>query len=173
MLLTKDENDRAQYFDYELRVDGSDFAHVPVGEKHYVPWYGQLLSTLLVVIGTEDVLYSQTDYVDGEPAARFVLFTADLVVVVDVNDVNVDDADVSTRLIGRKTLEALDVAADQPVGTSGSLAYAWPGHLEVQATYPGLGDVLILKGDGASKIKSADQGPLFTLLAGLRSDLSS
>ncbi|WP_223628815.1 hypothetical protein [Microbacterium sp. EST19A] len=161
--------------DLDYAVRNGAFADVPVKGESYAKWYARLLSTLTLIVGDMKVLYSQTTYDPAEPGnhARTVLFTGSRVIVVDIADVLQDDTEVRTRILPRKSLEAIDVAAGMRIDTRGSESYGWPGELTITAHYPGLDGSVKISGPGVESYKVDQPAPIMALLETMQNDLTA
>ncbi|WP_337006697.1 hypothetical protein [Microbacterium sp. LB12] len=161
--------------DLDYAVRNGAFEDVPVKGERYANWYGQLLSTLSLILGDTTVLYSQTTYDAAKPdhQAQIVLYTGSRVIVVDVADALQDDTDVQTRILSRQSLEALDVSAGMRIDTGGSASYGWPGLLTVTAHYRGLDGEVSISALGVEPHKVDEPGPIMRLLEGLQEDLAA
>lgn len=173
MKLSKELAQVSGDLDYALR--GDEYGHIFVRDRLYAPWYGQLLTTLTVLVGTNAVEHVQADHDEAAGAARFVVVTASTVIVVDARNIGEDmteTPDVTTRVVARTSLEALEVSASLPIDMEGSIALAWPGNLSIAAQYRGLDGPVNIHGPGALPRQPEEPSPVLTLLAGLQSDLT-
>lgn len=169
--ITQDEHQVANAIDLALR--SGDFQHVPLTEygDGYQRWYAKLLTTLTLTIGSKPLVYAQARHRAGESTAQLLLVTERSVVVIDVTGIGSDSAAAVTRLIGRRSLTSLGVQASMAIDQDGSSAYAWPGLVEVTATYAPLDDALVFADTGYTRGHSEARGPILELLAGLQLDL--
>lgn len=173
MKLTPEFARTASEIDYELRSER--LTYILRDGDRYAHWYGTLLSTLTLLVGTNKLVYTQSAHDDDAGTVTFALFTAQRVIDVRVTGVgeNSENAPaVSTRVVPRSTLTSLAVTTSLPIDVEGTAEYAWPGNVEIRATYAGLPDTVLLRGPGAISRDPQVPAPILLLLEGLQQDLS-
>lgn len=157
--------------------DENPFQHVPLVDLSgdFAEWYALLLGSLAVVIGDEEVVFAQARYEEDIDSARLLVFSTNLVIVVDVTDAKSKAAAVATRTISRRAIRALSVSVSDRHDAKhwGRMSSRWPGALSFEIEYPPLSAPLrfsALAFDRYDKDKTADS---VRLLDGLRADLGA
>ena len=171
MKLNDELSQVSTHLDLELRDDR--YGHVFIRDSRYVPWYSKLLTTLTLVVGTDEVEYTQASHDEAAGAARFVVVTATTVIVVDALNIGEDETeepDVATKIVARASLESLEVSASMPIDIEGSRALAWPGEVSIAARYRGLDGPVGIHGPGALPRQPDEPSPVLRLLSGLKTD---
>jgi hypothetical protein len=172
MRITKEQKDVAGTIDWAIRDE--EFLHVPLvdgARAEYARWYAVLLSTLTIIVSTSEIAYSQTDYSEENGTVRFILLTPELLIVTDVEELSSDEPRCSTQIVGRRTLTALTPSASMRLDEDRSHAYAWPGLVEIAASYEGLDDPVVYRQPAYRTGAAEEQSPILDLLASLQIDL--
>lgn len=171
---TKEDVKSSGEIDYRLRQ--GEFQWVPLVESSrgttYERWYARLLTTLTLTVNGQKLVYVQTDHRMGGDTVRFLLVTEEVVVVVDVEGLTGDQAQTTTRVVGRRSLTSLAVGASMPIDQEGTASYGWPGQVEIIATYAELDAPIVYTSTGYQLGDSTTPGPILTLLSELQSDLN-
>lgn len=171
MKLTQEDHKRSGDIDYAIRT--GDFQRVPLDDygTSYQRWYARLLTTLTLVLGDQEIVYSQTDHDATAGAVRFVVVTHSSVIVADVSKLDEETPSVETRVVGRRSLTSIRVGASMAIDQDGSSAYGWPGRVEITAAYSSLDEPLVFADTGYKQGDSNTPGPILALLSGLQQDL--
>jgi hypothetical protein len=172
MRITQEQKDTASNIDWALRDD--DFTHVPLIEgrnTEFEGWYSSLLSTLTVIVSTSKIVYSQTDYSEEGGTVRFLLVTPELLIITDVEGLSDSEPRCSTQVVGRKMLTALVPSASMRIDEKSSLAYAWPGFVEVVARYRDVDGPVVYRQSAYRTGATGESSPILDLLAALQADL--
>lgn len=132
------------------------------------PWYGRVLSNVLLLVGQDTVEYL-SGTVDAEArSVKLVVFTAELVVRVDVADWKVDLATLSATATPRTSLIGIQVESDEGV-FSEDMFSNWPTAIRLALTYAD--EVEPLRLPLEREMNGDHLGPLRNLLSQLRDDL--
>lgn len=175
MKITEKYSKTAEQIDYGLRSE--DFADVPLVEglrrASYAKWYAELLTTLTVIIDDQPVKYWQTDYNADQGTVRFVIFTEQVVILVDGQGIATDHPTITTQIVGRRSLTSIQPAASMRLDQEGSAAYAWPGDIQITATYLGLSSPIVLAQKGYDAADSNEPSSILNLLLVMQRELNS
>lgn len=137
----------------------------------YAEWYGLLLSSLTILVGESAVVYGQAKVREGKSVA-VTLFTDALVIYAQADDVTAPHAAFTPRAVSRSTVQYVDITAGMPVNESERMMYEWPGFLHVTASYPGLGEPVVLQGRSFDHYSDDRVSTLWKLAEQLRKDLA-
>lgn len=174
MQIAEDQKKTSNEIDFQLR--NGPFQHVPLDDygTEYASWYARLLTTLTLIVGSEKIAYAQTDYDTAAGTVRFLIFLADTFTVTDVTGLRSDsdaNPEVKTRTFPRNSLESFDMESSLRIDVDGSRRHAWPGDIQILASYRDAGAIEI-HGRGYDPYHPEQVAPLVELIDSLRSDLA-
>ncbi|MCU1469468.1 MAG: hypothetical protein JWQ39_617 [Glaciihabitans sp.] len=132
------------------------------------PWYGRVLSNVLLLIGEDKVEYVSGTIDSGAHSVKVVVFTPELVIRVDVADWEVDLATLSATATPRASLIGIQVESDEGV-FSDDVFSAWPTRIRLALSYAD--EVESLRVPLEREMNGDQLGPLRKLLADLLHDL--
>lgn len=111
-------------------------------------WFGQLLSSFVLMAARDEIVYAYTDFDSAHPGFKVVVFTKNRVLVATLT---IDyDGSPAVQGVGRATLASMKVSTQYPTGQRGEYRHEWPGSLAVVLNYPGLSEPVELIVDGTA-----------------------
>jgi hypothetical protein len=175
MAFTDDNRTTMDRIDSVLRYR-EPFQSLPITLQGYEAWYALLLGSLTTLVGDDEVVLGHADYDEAADVANLIVFTKSLVIVVDVQAANTQQAETSARAVSRRSIRSLDVQVTDrhDKETWGRRARTWPGALTFTAEYSTLTEPLKFTALSYDPYGREDEGSDATrLLAGLRADLAA
>ncbi len=167
---TQEQTDLANGLDLMIRKSGTDFSELALDDfgTSYAKWYARLLSSLTLVIGDEDVPFTQV-IVDGA-SVSVTIFTTSFVIRCLVPDTR-SVTNPTVTAISRSRLRSLSVSTTMPIDEASSRAVSWPGDMSLRATYEGYGDPIDVHGPTFDRYEPNNVGRITSLFDALRDEL--
>ena len=166
-----DEEHRAITKELNYRIEAHpDWSGVTRGRKPF--WYGQMLTTLVIAVGKEPLVYLTAAYSTegGDFTAAIVIFTPTTLIVMNAHgQANADSSDYSTALSPRGELKRLTLAAETSVFSTEDFS-DWPGALSTTLTYADGCKLSLPLGPSENSKHRAEIDPL---IKSLRHDLAA
>lgn len=167
---TAEQTERANGLDLMIRESGSDFSELALDDlgDSYARWYARLLSSLTLLVGDDDVPFTQV-IVDGT-SVTITIFTTSFVIRCLVPDTR-STTNPTVTAIPRSRLRSLSVSTTMPIDEPTSRAVSWPGTMSLRAIYEGSADPIDVHGPTFDGYQPNNEGRITSLFDALRDEL--
>lgn len=174
MAFTEKSRESIDRIDLMLREAG-DFRDIPLTLEGYKPWYALVLGALATVAGEDEIVFARAQYDAERDSAQLLVFTSSLLTVVDIAGASVDNADVNTRTVSRRTVRSLGLQIGERHDDDGfgRRLQQWPGALRFTLEYSTLATPLEFAALSYDPYHLGETAPAMRLLEGLRQDLAA
>ncbi|WP_448002563.1 hypothetical protein [Agromyces bauzanensis] len=135
-------------------------------------WYGRMLASLVLAIGSDQVEYFTAGSKSDEAGwhGEVVVFTKSAIVVARADSqLGTDDGEITTTVYSRGDILRFEVSTPESVFSSHAFS-EWPGALDVAVFYP---DGLTLRLPLERSSRDDHESELYALVSSLRADLSA